>query len=428
MSYFFCVGIKGAGVAGIATLYKEWGHEVRGSDTEEEFFTDEILKKLGIPVMSFDVSHITKGITKLIYSSAYGAGHPQVARARELGIPVASYSEALAELFNAKKGIVVTGTHGKTTTSAMLARVLEDAGFDPTAIIGGELVEWHRTVRAGASEWMVVEGDEYQAKILALKPYAVLLTNVEYDHPDFYKSEAEYQAVFRQLIVSVPPEGIVVAHDSLRNLVQESGAKAHVIFFSELDSSIDLTVWGKHNRENAAGVLAVASALGIDQKIAAKALAGFRGTKRRMELYTDADASTVVLDDYAHHPTEIRATLSALRDRYTNRHIIALFQPHTYSRTKTFLSDFATAFGDADEVIILDIYSSAREQVGDVTGKNLFEEVTQHHARTVFAANIDVAFSLARARAKQDCVIVTMGAGDIWRVAEALARDLQKGS
>ncbi|MSR76022.1 MAG: UDP-N-acetylmuramate--L-alanine ligase [Candidatus Ryanbacteria bacterium] len=427
MKYFF-VGIKGVGVVGIATLYKEWGHEVIGSDVAEEFFTDEILKKLGISVVSFDISHITADITKLVYSSAYGADHPQVARARELGIAIASYSEALAELFNAKKGIVVTGTHGKTTTSAMLARILEDAGFDPTAVIGGELVEWHRTVRTGSGEWMVVEGDEYQAKILALKPYAVLLTNVEYDHPDFYKNEEEYKNVFRQLIGLVPTDGIVVAHESLRGLVAESSTKVRVIFFSELDASTNLTLWGKHNRENAAGALMLADALGIEQKISIKALTGFRGTKRRMELYTLAEAPVVVLDDYAHHPTEIRATLSALRNHYGNRHIIALFQPHTYSRTKTFLGDFATAFGDSDEVVILDIYSSAREQVGEVTGKNLFEEVAKHHAHTMFAANIDDALTLTREKIKQDCVVVTMGAGDVWRVAQALAGDLQKGS
>jgi len=425
MKYFF-VGIKGVGVIGIATLYKEWGHEVLGSDTAEEFFTDEILKNLGISAVSFDVSHITADISKVIYSSAYGTSHPQVARAIELGIPVASYSDALAELFNEKKGIVVTGTHGKTTTSAMLARALEDAGFDPTAVIGGELVEWHRTVRAGTSEWMVVEGDEYQAKILALKPYAVLLTNVEYDHPDFYKNEEEYKEVFRKLMASMSPDGIVVAHESTRDLVTASGTKARTIFFSELDQSINLTVWGKHNRENAAGVLALANALGIEHAVVAKALIGFRGTKRRMELYTDADAQTVVLDDYAHHPTEIRATLAALRNHYGKKKLVALFQPHTYSRTKTFLADFAGAFGDADEVVILDIYSSAREEAGAVTGKQLFNAVAVRHKETSFALTIDDALQLARKKIGDDVVIVTMGAGDIWRVAETLARELQE--
>ncbi|MEK7649342.1 MAG: cyanophycin synthetase [Patescibacteria group bacterium] len=426
MKYFF-VGIKGVGVVGLATLYKEWGHEVLGSDTDEEFFTDEILKKLAIPVVSFDAAHITPDITKIIYSSAYPADHSQLLRARELAIPVMPYSEALAELFNEKKGIVVTGTHGKTTTSAMLARVLEDAGLDPTAVIGGELIEWGRTVRAGKSEWMVIEGDEYQAKILALKPYAVVLTNVEYDHPDFYKSEKEYQDVFKKLLSTMTRDNIVVAHESLQELVSASDIKARTIFFQALDPSIQLSVWGEHNRENAAGVLALTDALGIERSITAKALSGFRGTKRRMELYTPADAPVVVLDDYAHHPTEIRATLSALRNYYGHRRIVALFQPHTYSRTKTFLDDFATAFGDSDEVAILDVYSSAREQAGEVTGKNLFEQVAKHHPHTVFMSTVDDAITFTHDQAKQDCVVVTMGAGDVWRVAEALARDLQKG-
>ena len=221
MRYFF-LGIKGVGVVGLATLYREWGNDVLGSDTEEKFFTDRILADLHIPVVSFDVAHVTSDINVLIYSSAYSEPHPQVTRARELGIVCKSYAEALAEIFNAKTGILVTGTHGKTTSTAMLGRVLEDADLDPTVVCGGELIEWGYTARAGKSELVVAEGDEYQAKILALKPHFVLLTNIEYDHPDFYLDEEAYRGVFRTLLQTLSGTHILVAHEKLRKIVDTS--------------------------------------------------------------------------------------------------------------------------------------------------------------------------------------------------------------
>lgn len=421
MKYFF-VGIKGVGVAGIATLYKKWGHEVLGSDTQEIFFTDEVLKRVEIPVVSFSVDHITPDTGCVIYSSAYGVDHPQVLRARELQIPTFSYAEALADLFNQRRGIIVTGTHGKTTCTAMLGRVLEDAEFDPTVVVGGEVEEWHSTVRAGASDWMVAEGDEYQAKILMLKPYAVLLTNIEYDHPDFYPTPESYQEVFAKLLEVVPSEGLIVAHESLQELVQKHGV-ARKVFFSTADAeTMRLRVWGEHNRVNALGVATLAKHLGVSFDAAVKTLKDFRGTKRRMELYTDADASRVVLDDYAHHPTEIRATLAALRERYPDRHITACFQPHTYSRTKALLDDFANAFRDADTVIIADIYSSAREKEKTISGKELSDAVGAHHAHVTFAADLDEVFRRAQENREDNSVFVALGAGDVWRVAERLSK------
>lgn len=428
MKYFF-VGIKGVGVVSIATLYKAWGHDVSGSDTEEEFFTDHILRDLGIPVVSFDDRHITPDIHCVIYSSAYTDAHPQIQKAQSLKIPVQSYGEALRDIFNERTGILITGTHGKTTSTAMLGRVLEDAGFDPTVIVGGELIEWGRTARAGAAKsdtwigtrWIVAEGDEYQAKILLMKPYLLLITNIEYDHPDFYKDEHAYQEVFAALLQAMPAHHIVVAHESLRDFV-EKNTKAKKIFFSMQKESFSLHVWGEHNELNALGVLAAARALGISEHGARTTLAKFCGTRRRMELYTPADADIVICDDYAHHPTEIRATLRALREQYPSKALIAVFQPHTYSRTRALFDDFARAFFDASLVILLDIYASAREQEKTVSGEDLYQATKKNKSETYYTPTCNEAYELlAQNLLQKDTVVVTLGAGDVWRIAQKLA-------
>jgi len=421
----FFVGIRGVGVTGLATLYKQWGAEVAGSDTDEVFFTSRILDELGIPVVSFDKEHITPDIARLVYSSAYREDHPQIARARELGIPVVCYADALQEIFNARKGILITGTHGKTTSTAMLGRVLEDAGFDPTVLVGGELVEWGRTARAGKSEWMAAEGDEYQAKILKLNPHIVLITNIEFDHPDFYKTEDEYRAVFQQLARALPPSGCIIAHESVRGLLGEN-IRAKVEYYSGSEYDAALVVLGAHNRANASGALTVAEAVGVDRARAVKTLSQFRGTKRRMEFYTDADTPIVLMDDYAHHPTEIRATLAALKERYPERQIIAAFQPHTYSRTKALLSDFASAFADASDVVLLDIYSSARETERTITGEDFAHAIQANRERVFFAPTIVDAVAKIKEIVREPAVIVAMGAGDVWHVVAKLGESAKK--
>lgn len=431
MKYFF-VGIKGIGMTSLATLYKEWGYQISGSDTNEQFFTDDILKKLGIPIVGFEESAMPDDIKRVIYSSAYQKEHPQIAKAIRLRKPVVSYAEALAELFNNRRGVLVTGTHGKTTSTAMLGRVLEDAGFDPTVVAGGALVEWGRSARAGKSDpdaavgsgWMVAEGDEYQAKILMLHPHLLLLTNIEYDHPDFYSTEEDYKNVFRTLLGSLPDSAYVIAHESLRDFVIGS-TKAYTIFFGgerdhALLASLTLRVWGEHNKMNALGVLYAAETLGAKRTNIIKTLCRFRGTKRRMELLTSEDAPVVIIDDYAHHPTEIHATLSALREHYPTRSIVAIFQPHTYSRTRVLLDNFALSFSHATHVIVLDIYASARETERSMNGEDLYERVKNNHTSVVYAPTLDAAYDAALTYVREKPVIVTLGAGDVWRVAERL--------
>ena len=264
---------------------------------------------------------------------------------------------------------------------------------------------------------MIAEGDEYQAKILSLRPYIVLLTNIEYDHPDFYKDEEAYREVFSILLRSLPESAYVVAHKALESFIEKE-TSAHVVYFQD-DPTLELELWGVHNRVNASGALAVARVLGVQEDVARKALEHFRGTKRRMELYTSKDAPVVVVDDYAHHPTEIRATLSALRAEYPDRHIVAVFQPHTYSRTQALADDFTQAFQDADEVLLLDIYGSARETEKLISGEQFAARVALVHAHTRYAQSIQSTVTYCRAIVSP-AVIVALGAGNVWEVARDL--------
>ncbi|KKS57997.1 MAG: UDP-N-acetylmuramate-L-alanine ligase [Parcubacteria group bacterium GW2011_GWA2_42_35] len=204
------IGIKGAGMAGLAKLFKAEGAIVSGSDIGEEFFTDEILKKLGLKVEEFNVKNISKNLDLVIYSTAYQPSHPEIKKAGKLKIPLMSYSQALGFLFNQKIGIAVCGTHGKSTSAGMLGKIFKDAGLNPTVLVGGEILNWKTGALAGRGKYFISEADEYQAKFLSLKPKAILITNIEYDHPDYFKNFTAYKNVFKKLVKNIKPGGLCV--------------------------------------------------------------------------------------------------------------------------------------------------------------------------------------------------------------------------
>ena len=413
------VGIKGVGMAAMAELLMGEGKQITGSDTNEEFFTDTVLKKLGIPVRHFSARNISSTIDLVIRSSAYGDEHPEVAAAKKLGIPVIPYSNAVAELFNAKRGILVTGTHGKTTTTAMIGCILEDADFDPSVLVGSMVSRWGGNARVGRSEWFVAEGDEYQKKFLLLKPEVLVVTSIEYDHPDFFKTEQEYKNAFLKLISSMPPRGLLIAEKRLKRIIKK--APCAIVWYG-----IHGDTQGRHVELNGAAALAVAKHLGISSKKAKATLAAFEGTARRTEFYTAADAPVVVIDDYAHHPTEIKTTLAALRSKYPKREILALFQPHTYSRTHALLNAFSRAFGNVDIVVVLPIYSSAREQKENFPQdleERLQKKIESAGRKKVFYMSFKEAAAYCKnlPNTKKKRVIITLGAGDGWKIAKELA-------
>lgn len=396
------VGIKGQGMAALAEILKARGASVGGSDIAASFSTDAVLKAARIHVRPFARSNITGKIDKVIYSSAYRPDqHPELKEATKIGIPLQSYAEALAELFNSfAHRILVTGTHGKSTTSAMIGHILTEAGYDPTVIVGGEVLNWKRNSRVGQSNLIVAEGDEYQAKILLMKPTLLVLTNIDYDHPDFFPTKAAYQNMFRKMTGMLTANHVVAL---------PKGTK--ICYRKKLSY-----IFGMHNRYNAALAARAAGILGIKKQIIDRALQTFRGVGRRLEYHSDPETDIVFLEDYAHHPTEIKAALRAVRERYPKRRIVTIFQPHTFSRTAAFFDDFSKSFKNSDAVIFLKTYGSAREKSGEATAEELARETAKHHPYILYASTHKKAALLACRLMKSPAVLIAMGAGDVSQI------------
>lgn len=414
----FYIGIKGTGMIGCATLAHESGAIVLGSDTSEVFVTDHMLAEQGIKATDFSPDNITKDIALVVYSIVYPENHPQRQRARELGIPEISYTEHAASFFNEREGLAVIGSHGKTTTSAMLAHTLMMLNEDPTALIGGEVIEWKRTARLGKGKYMVMEGDEYHAKFLSMRPRAVIVTNIEYDHPDYFKTPEEYRALFCTYLEGLPEDvKLILSDEAVRELGSAFIPKAKAIVYRH--ENISMRSLGEHNQKNASGVLALLLELGFAHEVIHAGLVSFDGTKRRLERYSKTDADVHVFDDFAHHPSEIVATLAALKHAYPNLSITAIFQPHTYSRTEALLNDFSGAFTDADEVYILPMYGSARENKGAVGSKELASAIAMKHANAHLVTDREALVDTIL-KNKSPRVVVCLGAGDGWEVAKRL--------
>ena len=413
------VGIKGVGMTALAELLLAEKKQVSGSDVPEQFFTDSVLQKLGLTALSFNSSNVTPDIDIVVRSSAYGEDHPEIVEARQKNIFICTYAEAVAEIFNTHRGILITGSHGKTTTTAMTGWILEQAGTDPTVLVGAKVNSWGKNARVGTGEWMVAEGDEYQNKFLLLKPEILVITNIDYDHPDFFKTHGSYEEIFRERVRTMPKDGLLIAHVGIQKIIGTPPCK--VEWFGEEFQNKK----GYHWELDAEAAYKVAEHLGIPRERAEDILQNFMGTARRTEFYTKPDVSVIVIDDYAHHPSEIQATLAFLRRRYPELFITAVFQPHTYSRTQALFKEFTKSFADADEVVLLPIYSSAREHAEDFPkdlSEQLFTGIAKRHQQVKFVQSIGEAVEYAKSLdvVPQGRIIVTMGAGNVWEVAKAL--------
>lgn len=458
-SRWHLIGIKGAGMTALAELFLGMGKQVTGSDTPEVFYTDAILKRLKIPVKTpFDPEHLPKTAEAFVYSTAYTPeNNAELAAALATGKPVWSYPEALGELTKEKMTVAVCGTHGKTTTSALLADVLRTAGTDPSAIIGSEIRSWGGSALSGQGPFLVIEADEYQNKLALYHPLGVILTSVDWDHPDFFPTVADYEQVFAAFLDRIPRHGFaVVAGDHARaeflsrdlraarytygllagndvratavRILPESERRKGALqeftveFRGESLGRFQTQLAGRHNIENALAVIAVALHLKLDLELVRQGIAAFSGTKRRFE-YLGEKNGALVYDDYAHHPAEIRATLAAFRELCPDRRLRVIFHPHTFTRTRALLEEFAGSFDAADEVMILDIYGSARETQGGVSAADLVNRINQYMPDKASHASDRGALveKIARRIGRKD-VIITMGAGDVWQIAEALLR------
>ncbi len=432
--HYFLVGIGGISMSGIAKLLKLSGNKVMGSDLVEN---DEIstLRKMGIKVIiGQKAENIDLKINVLIYTSAAtysnSPGLVEIKKAKELGIPAYKRSEFIGELMKDKFGITIAGMHGKTTVTAMLGFVLKKMGEKPTVLLGGEFRQFsHQNLEfnSRAGKYFVCEGCEYDRSFLDFKSKAAIVTNIEPEHLDYFKGGlSEILDVFKKFLSQVEKDGFVILcwdNKNVRDVAKS--AKCEIIKYSKKELSkwkIKLAMPGEHNQLNALAVLKVIEKLGLDVRQAKKNLAEFPGVGRRFEILGSLPAGrkkTIFIDDYAHHPTEIRTTLDSTRKLYKNKKILIIFQPHQYSRTKLLLKDFTKSFSKTDYLVICDVYEVAgREEDKSVGSKELAAEIVKRGQKVKYLPSYEDVLGFLKQNYANFDVIMTMGAGPINEVAK----------
>jgi len=417
--HVYIVGIGGIGLSAFAQLLKAQGAEVSGSDRSDSP-TTELLRSKGIDVfVGHDASNIPSGTELLVYSDAVPTHNPERAHAHDLNIPQMSYFEALGLAANQKKVIAVSGAHGKTTTTAMLIDVLEDAGLDPMGVVGSLRSKTKTNFREGKGEYFIVEADEYLRHFLNFNPTILVITNIDADHLDYYRDLADIQSAFKALVKKVPAHGVIVcnAQDEKVKPVIE-GAVARIVDYAQyMSEPFSLKVL-PFNKVNAAAALAASVAAGVAKEKAVETLSTFTGTWRRFEYKGTTKAGAVVYDDYGHHPTEINATLQSAKEYFPGKRIIVAFHPHLFSRTKKLFQEFVEAFDAADRVLIAPIFA-AREAVDPTISHTMLAEALQQRGKDAVALGSLAAVTEEILQAKEGDVFITMGAGDIYKAGEA---------
>lgn len=419
------IGIGGIGISAIARMMILEGKEVSGSDRATGEMTLE-LEKLGAKiVIGQKAENINTDIDLVVYTIAITDDNPELMKAKELGLKTMTYSEMLGMVSASKYLVAVAGTHGKTTTTAMLAKVFIDAKLDPTVVVGSILKDQKSNFIAGQGKHFIAEACEYRRSFLNLNPQAVIITNIDNDHLDYYKDLADIQSAFISLVEKIPADGFLVCDPNDENLKPVvTKAKCQVIDYSTLSlGEIKLKVPGEHVVKDAKAALAIAQALGIEETQTLKSLAEFSGAWRRFEYKGTNTKGTIIYDDYGHHPTEIRATLAGARQFFGDKKITAVFQPHLYSRTKLLLNDFAKSFGEADQVIVTDIYAAREKDDGTVKSEDLVSLINQENNNALYLKSFsEIEKYLIENNSKND-VVITLGAGNVYEVGEQLTKD-----
>jgi len=449
MHYHF-VGIGGIGLSAIAKVLLEQGHQVSGSDLKLSP-TALALAERGATVHEGHNAVYLGQADVLVASSAVPFNNPEIIAARQRGIPVMKRGRLLGQMMAGRMSVAVAGTHGKTTTTSLIAHTLAALGQDPTFIVGGVLGNLGTNAQAGAGPHFVIEADEYDHAFLGLCPQIAVVTYLEHDHPDCFPTIEDVEASFRQFLTQVPSDGCIIGCGDVPRVarllqewrarssrpeiwtyglaarsdwravdlvVNEQGGHEFAVLQGErAEGRFRLPIPGVHNVRNALAAVAVAHRLGLNLQQVAGAMATFQPTARRFELKGIA-AGVTVIDDYAHHPTEIQATLTAAREQFPNRKLWTVFQPHTYSRTKALMDDFAASFDDADHVIVLDIYP-AREAAADfpaITAASLTARMAHPDAQHIGSHEKVVSYLLEKLETGD--VLLTLGAGDGYLIGE----------
>jgi UDP-N-acetylmuramate--alanine ligase len=444
------IGIGGSGMSGIAEVLLSLGYNVTGSDMVETEITKR-LQELGGKIY---IGHSPKNIDDtdvVVYSSAVSKENPEVLTARENRIPVIPRAEMLAELMRLKYGIAVAGAHGKTTTTSMVSLVLSTAGMDPTVVVGGRFNDIGSNARLGSSEYLVAESDESDGSFLRLSPIIAVVTNIDEEHLDYYQDIAEIKNTFVQFMNKVPFYGSVILcldNEHLRTimdkierrvitygLTKEAMIRAEDVRFDGFSSEftvvfedtaigrIRLKVPGVHYVSNALAAVAVGLDLNIEFEKITDALGCYSGVQRRFQIVGETNNITII-DDYAHHPTEISATLSAVKS--SGRRVVAVFQPHRYTRTKALTKGFGQCFNDADVVVVTNIYGAGEKPIEGVDASLVVKSLVEYgHSRVMFLQTHDEIVDFLHGFVCPQDIVITLGAGDIWKVGKRLCERLK---
>lgn len=451
-SRFHFVGVGGIGMCGLAELLCNMGAQVTGSDLSENANTER-LKKLGVKIFKGHQAQNVGEVDVVVYSSAIPHSNPEILAAKAKSIPLIPRAEALAEIMRLKRGIAVAGTHGKTTTTSIIASVFLAAQSSPTIVVGGRFDMIQSTAHLGDGEWLIAEADESDGSFQKLSPELSVITNIDSDHLDYFKSFENLQKAFLNFANKIPFYGTIIAcgDDLVIRQVLESfskkvlyygfsekndyvlkGEKGHYQIFKntlnnqtlnnqslELFANYQMQVPGVHNALNACAAFLVGMTAGFDIPTIQKGIQQFQGVDRRFQfkgekvLQTGA-AAIAVYDDYGHHPTEVRATLQAFKEKFPDRRIVVLFQPHRYSRTESCWSEFTSCFKDCDELLLTDIYPAGEPPVPGITSEKLCLDI-KHSCKSFLGKNDNLVDNI-KSHLKPNDVFVTLGAGDGWKI------------
>jgi UDP-N-acetylmuramate--alanine ligase len=415
------IGIGGIGMSALARHFLSEKKTVSGSDRTLTPITKELASE-GVQIYAEQsAENLSTNIELVIYTEAMTEEHPEMKAARALNVPMMNYFEALGMAMNPYYLIAIAGTHGKTTVSAMLTDIFESVDKDPTAIIGSLRAKTQSNYRAGKSKYAIVEACEYKRDFLHFKPDILVITNLEHEHVDYYTSLEDVQDAFKTLVSQVNEGGVVITDTANINITPViEGAEAKVVNYHDfLELDLPLKQPGMHNRLNAAAAMAAAAQENISVTDAKQALGDFTGTWRRFE-YKGEVSGAPVYDDYAHHPTEIRAAIDGVKELYPDKKIILAFQPHTYSRTAALFGEFAKAVGQAHEIILLPVFAAREENQTGVSSRELAVKTLETNTNARYIDSLAAAETAIRKSADVETVVMIVGAGDVTSLAESL--------
>ena len=453
------VGIGGAGMSGIADVMNTLGYQVSGSDMADNAVT-QALKQAGVKVFQgHDASHVAD-VNVVVTSTAIADDNAEVVAARAQRIPIVPRAEMLAELMRFSQGIAVAGTHGKTTTTSLIASVLAEGGLDPTYVIGGRLNSSAKHARLGSGRYLVAEADESDASFLYLQPMIAVVTNIDADHLPTYDGDfAKLKQAFVEFLHHLPFYGLAVVcvddrevrellsqitrpvlrygieqdADVCASNIRSEGLQSHfdvMLPDSDAPLAITLNMPGRHNILNALAAITIAHELGVDKQAIQTALQNFQGVGRRMHMYGEINTpkgSITLVDDYGHHPTEVAATLNAVREGWPDKRLVVAFQPHRYTRTRDLFEDFTSVLAETDVLLVTEVYAAGEDVIAGADGRSLCAAIrARGKVNPVFVEDVEKLHESLQAVIEPGDIVLTLGAGSIGRVASQLASQLQE--